>query len=155
MPAKTTKKASKTTGSAKKQSSKKTNKTMEAFMMNGNKEFEKLAQSAQEAGQEQMEALMKSSTILAKGMEDIFQTCLEIAQESGAKNQEAAKALMGCKTLDEFTQAQNKLAQVSFDDFMSGATKVSEMGVKLYTESFAPINDQLGKSIKKAAQAAA
>lgn len=128
---------------------------MEASMINGNKEFEKLAQTAQRAGQEQMEALTKSATILAKGMEDIFQTCMGIMQSSGKKSQDAAKSLMGCKTLDEFTQAQNKLAQASFDDFVSGATKVSEISVKVCTESVAPINDQLGKSIKKAQQAAA
>lgn len=151
---KTPKTAAKVAVGVKKKASKQSNQKTEAFMMNSNKEFEKMAQSAQEAGQEQMDALVKSSTILAKGMEDIFQTCMGMMQSSGEKSQDAAKSLMGCKTVEEFTQAQNKLAQTSYDEFVAGATKVSEMSAKVCTESAAPINDQLGKTMKKAQAAA-
>ncbi len=115
------------------------------------KQFEKFTQDAQSLGQEQVEAFVKSGTILAKGMEDILKTCLSIAQASTEKSQEAAKTMMACKTLNEFTEAQSKLAQDSFDDFMSTATKLSELSIKVATESLEPINDQVGKAMKKAA----
>ena len=59
---------------------------------------------------------------------------------------------MSCKDVKELTEAQNKWAQQSFDDMMSGATKISEISVKLATDAFTPINDQMGKTIKKASE---
>jgi phasin family protein len=126
-------------------------KKMETKTMNTNKQFEKFSQDAANIGQEQVEALVKSGTILAKGMEDIMKTVMNIAQSSTEKSQEAAKAMMSCKTLNEFTEAQTKLAQSSFDDFMATATKLSELSIKVATDSLEPINDQVGKAMKKAA----
>jgi len=123
---------------------------MEMNMFKGPKQFEKITQDAAVLGQDQIEAVVKSTTILAKGMEDIMKTCMEIAQEAGEKSATVTKTMMSCKTLNELTEAQTKLAQTSFDQFMSNATRISEMSVKLCTDCMAPINDQMGKAIKKA-----
>jgi len=123
---------------------------MEMNMFKAPKQFEKITQDAAAIGQDQMDAVMKSTTIFAKGMEDIMKTCMEIAQEAGEKSANATKTMMSCKTLNEFTEAQTKLAQTSFDQFMTNATKISEMSVKVCTDCMAPINDQMGKAIKKA-----
>lgn len=128
---------------------------LETDMFKGNKQFEKIAQDAAAAGQDQVDALVKSSTILAKGVEDILKTCMEIAQETTEKNQSVAKTVMSCKTLNEFTDLQTRLAQASFDEFMTNATRISEKTVKLYTDAFEPINDQVGKAMKKASDAVA
>ncbi len=128
-------------------------KKTEKTIMNAttNKQFEKFTQDAANLGQEQVEAFVKSGTILAKGLEDILKTYVSIAQSSAEKSQEAAKTIFACKTLNEFTEAQSKLAQDSFEDFMSSATKLSELSIKVATESLEPINDQVGKAMKKAA----
>ncbi|PZQ46741.1 MAG: phasin family domain-containing protein [Micavibrio aeruginosavorus] len=128
---------------------------LETNMFKGNKQFEKIAQDAAVIGQDQVDALVKSSTIFAKGMEDILKTCMEIAQDAGEKSQSVAKTVMSCKTLNEFTDVQTRLAQSSFDDFMTNATTISEKAVKLCTEVFEPINDQMGKTIKKASDSMA
>jgi phasin family protein len=128
---------------------------LETDMFKGNKQFEKIAQDATSAGQEQVDALVKSSAILAKGMEDIIKTCMEIAQESSERTQSVAKTVMSCKTINEFMDVQSRLAQASFDDFMTNATRISEKAVKLGTEVFEPINDQMGKSMKRASDLAA
>lgn len=128
---------------------------MENPMLKGNKQAEKIAQDAAAMGQDQMDAVMKASTIFAKGMEDILKTCMEIAAEAGEKSQAVAKTVMSCKTLNEFTEVQTKLAQSSFDEFMTNATRISEKGVKLCTDAMEPINDQMGKAIKKASNLAA
>jgi phasin family protein len=80
---------------------------------------------------------------------------MEICQDAGEKSQAAAKSVMSCKTINEFADVQTKLAQASFDEFMTNATKISEKGVKLCTDAFEPINDQVGKAIKKASDAMA
>jgi phasin family protein len=112
-------------------------------------QFDKIAKEAASAGQEQVDVLVKSSTIFAKGCEDFVKTYVSIAQESAEKNSEALKTLLGCKSLNEFTETQQKLAQTSFDEFVSSATKLSELSVKVATDAFEPINDQVSKSIKK------
>ena len=124
--------------------------SMETNMFKGNKQLEKMTQDAAVMGQDQMEAVVKASTIFAKGMEDIIKTCMEIAQEAGEKSQNAAKTMMACKTLNEFTDVQTRMAQASFDEFMTNSTRLSEKAVKLMTDAMEPINDQMGKSIKRA-----
>lgn len=128
---------------------------LEMDMFKGNKQFEKIAQDAAVLGQDQMDAIIKSTTIFTKGFEDIMKTCMDIAQDAGEKSQSAAKTVMSCKTLNEFTDVQTKLAQASFDDFMTNATRLSEKTVKLCTDAMEPINDQMGKSIKRASDAMA
>ena len=128
---------------------------LETDMFKGNKQFDKIAQDAAIAGQDQVDALVKSSAIFAKGMEDIIKTCMAIAQESGEKSQSIAKTVMSCKTLNEFTDVQAKLAQSSFDEYLTNATKISEKTVKLFTDALEPINSQMGKSIKRASDAMA
>lgn len=130
--------------------------TLETNMFKGNnKQFDQFTQDAAVMGQAQVDAIVKSTTIFTKGMEDIMKTCMEIAQEAGEKSQAAAKSVMSCKTINEFADVQTKLAQASFDEFMTNATKISEKGVKLCTDAMEPINDQMGKAIKKASDAMA
>jgi phasin family protein len=132
-----------------------TNKAMETMMTQGKNQFEKLTQDANELGREGYEAFIKSGSIFAKGFEDIFKTTMEMAQEAAEKQSQFIKEAMSSKTLNEFTEVQNKIAQANFDDFMTGATKISELSVKVLTESSEPLNKQLSKSIKKASDSAA
>lgn len=125
---------------------------METLMTNAPFQFDKMAQEATNMGQAQMEAAMKSSGTFMKGMEDMMKTCMEMMQDSTEKSTEAMKSMMACKTMNEYTEAQNKIAQASFDDFMAGATKLSEMSVKICTEAMEPMNDQMTKAMKKASE---
>ncbi len=128
---------------------------LETNMFQGNKQFDKISQDAAVMGQAQMDALVKSTTIFTKGMEDIMKTCMEICQEAGEISQTVAKTIMSCKTINEFADVQTKLAQASFDEFMTNATKISEKSVKVCTDALEPINDQMGKAMKKASEAMA
>ena len=132
-----------------------TNKTMETIMTQGKTQFDKLAQDATKSSKQQMDAMMKSGNIFMKGFEDITKTYMSWAQSSAEKNSQAMKALLSCKSINEYTETQNKWIQQNFDDFMAGSTKISELGVKVATDAFEPINDQLSKSIKKAAESVA
>ena len=126
---------------------------METSMMKG-KTAESMTRDASAFGQQQMDAVMKSSTIFVKGMEDIVKTCIEIAQASGEKSSNVVKTMMSCKTINELTEMQSRLAQSSFDECMTNMTKISEMGVKLCTEAMQPINDQMGSVIRRTGEAA-
>lgn len=129
--------------------------TMEKNMTQGKVQFDRLAQDGVKGGKDQVEAVMKSGNVFMKGFEDIVKTCVTLAQTSAEKNAQAVKSMMSCKTVTEFTETQNKWVQQNFDDFMSGATRLSELSVKLTTEALEPINDQVGKTIRKATESMA
>lgn len=128
---------------------------METLMTKNKENMEKLSNEAAAIGKESMDAWMKSGSVFMKGYEDMLKTCMGIAQKSVEKNGEAFKTLLACKTVNEYAEVQNRLAQQGFDDFMTGATKISELGIKLASEGFAPINDQVSKAVKKASDAVA
>lgn len=129
--------------------------SMEKIMNTSKNQYEKISSDAANASRQSVEALMKSSNIMMKGCEQLFKACAEIAQESTERNTEAFKNLMACKTLNELTEAQNRMAQENFDEVMTTCTKLSELTIKLCTEVLEPINDQVTKSFKKATESMA
>lgn len=122
----------------------------EFIMVFDTAKFDQFSQDAAQAGREQVEAFVQSGTILAKGMEGFVKAYTTLAQETAEKNAQAFKSLMACKTLNEFTEAQSTLARQNLDGLMAGMTQLSELGVKLATEAYEPINDQVSKAVKKA-----
>jgi phasin family protein len=127
---------------------------METTMNNFKNQYEKMTGDASSTVREGVETFSKSGATFAKGAEQILKTIAEVAQESSQRNAEAVKALMASRTLNEFAEAQNKLAQQNFDDAMSTMTKLSEMTIKLCSEAFEPINGQMTKAMTSAMNAA-
>ncbi len=101
------------------------------------------------------EACSKSGAILMKGMEDIIETMVSLAQSSAEKHAEFMKEVMSVKNVNEFAEIQSKIAQSSFDDFINGATKISEIGVKVLTDSAEPVNAQITQAVQKATKSMA
>lgn len=136
-------------GSAKAYDAKYFTKTMEDIMTNGKNPFDKVSQDAAKIYKENQEAISEAGRIYTKHMEGITQYLTGLTQEAVEKNTAAFKTLWGCKTLHELTEAQSRLAQENFDDFMAGATKLSELSIKLASEAFEPLNDQFTKTFQK------
>jgi len=135
-------------------------KQLEAIMTQPNfdkaqKQFDQFTKEAANLNREGIDAFVKSGTIFAKGFENIMKETMSFAQSSAEKQMKLAKDAMTCKTINEFSDAQNKLAKTSFDDFMSGTTKITELGVKVLTDSIEPISEQVQKSVQKATDAVA
>lgn len=132
-----------------------THNAMEMTMTKNKEQFEKLSNDAAAAGKEGLDALLKSGSVFAKGYEDMFKACFGLAQKTAEKNGEALKTLLTCKTVNEVVELNSRIAQENFDDLMTGVTRLSELSVKLAADGFAPINDQLTKTIRKAGEAMA
>ncbi len=118
-------------------------------------QFDTFLKEAKDFNASYSEACSKSGTIFMKGMEDIVSTMVSLGQQSAEKQSKFFKEAMSCKTINEFAEAQNKIAQSGFDDFMSGATKISEISVKILTDSVEPVNAQITKVVEKATQSVA
>ncbi|MCD8520110.1 MAG: phasin family protein [Alphaproteobacteria bacterium] len=124
-------------------------------MTQSKNQMEKMAQDAASFGREGVEAYIKSSTLWMKGCEDIMRTAMSLAQSSAEKQGKFVKEALSSKTLNEWAEVQNKIAQNNFDDFMAGATKLSELSVKVLSECTEPVNSQASKAVKKVTEAMA
>lgn len=133
----------------------KTPKVMEIKMTANKAQMDKLAKEAQDLSRDNIEAFVKSGSIWAKGYEDIVRETISFAQKTAEKQSAYMKEAMSCKTINEFADVQNKIAKANFEEFVAGATKISEMGAKVLSESAQPLNDQASKAIKKANEAMA
>lgn len=118
-------------------------------------QFDKFIKETTEFGTQYSDACTKSNAILMKGFEDIMGTMMSIAQTTAEKQSAFVKQAMGSKTINEFAELQNKAVQANFDDMMSNATKISEIGVKVLTESAEPVNAQVSKAVQKATESMA
>lgn len=101
------------------------------------------------------EACTKSSAIFMKGMENIMGTMMSLAQGAAEKQAEVVKEIMSIKNVNELSDIQSKLMKSGFDDFVSGATKISEISAKVLTDSAAPVSAQMTQAAQKATKAKA
>lgn len=129
--------------------------SMEKIMSTSKNNFEKFKTDATASSKQGFEALVKSGTVFAQGMEQYIKTVTEIVQNSAERQGEAFKQLLTCKTLNEVTETQNKIAQDNFEEVMQAATKLSEVAIKIATEAFEPINEEVNKNVKKASESLA
>ena len=113
-------------------------------------QFENLASEAKNFGRDGFEAFSKSLTLYAKGVETIMRESMSIAQKTAEKQTQLVKEAMSAKTINQWAEAQSRIAQTNFDDCMAAASKLSELSVRVMTESAEPLNHQISKGMKKA-----
>lgn len=117
--------------------------------------FDKISNETMTFSKDCSDACAKSGQIFMKGFEDIIGAVVTLVQSAAEKNAKFVKEAMSSKTINEFADLQSKMAQASFDDFMSGATKISELSVKILSEGAEPVNAHITKAVQKATEALA
>ncbi len=90
-------------------------------------------------GKDNVEAVMTSGAILAKGVQDLNDMWLGFAQASVEGAVGAAQAMFGCKTLPEVVEVQTGLAQAQYEKFVTDSRRLSDMSAKLAENASAPI----------------
>lgn len=101
-------------------------------------------------GKDNFDAVVKASTIWSKGLQTVGATVYSLAQASVEENVNAAKALMACKNVQEFTSLQADLAKTGYEKFVKEAGKVSETTVKLAEEAMEPIAARVNAAVELA-----
>lgn len=123
---------------------------LEKFGPNLYKGFEDVQQSSKD----NVEAVVKSSQIFAKAAEELNKAISTFAQSSLELNVQAGQALLGAKSLQDLVEVQQELARSSFDHFIAGSSKISDMAVKVTNEAFEPIQTRVNSTIEKLSKAA-
>ena len=112
--------------------------------------LDQLIKNSTEFSSQYSDACTKSSSILMKGLEDIVETATTLIQSSTEKQTKYMKQAMSSKNINDLADIQGKMFQENLDDLMSGLTKISEMSIKVLSDSSEPLNAELNKAVKKA-----
>lgn len=94
-------------------------------------------------GKENVDALLQSSTLAVKGLEELARHYSKIANQSIEQTQAAVKSLTGAKDPNEFQAAYAALAKANFDNFVAESRKLQEMANDIMSKSFAPLNARI------------
>ena len=111
--------------------------------------YEDFSKQALSNIQEGNEAISKAQKLAMKGFENYFKSLSDIAQKSTDSLTSALKKLIECNSLNELAEAQQIAVQQILDDAIVNTSKLSELTVKLYSDTFEPINSHFTKTYKK------
>ena len=106
-------------------------------------QFEKIAKSFEDVAafnQDNFDALVKSSNIAVKAVEEMNAEIVSFSKKSVEEGVAAAKELSAIKTMPELLEKQTAFAKSSVDDFMKQATKFNELAMAAAKDVFEPMN---------------
>ena len=106
-------------------------------------------------GKENLDAVVASGTIVAKGMESFSKEVFALAQSSLETSMTAAKQFMGVRSLREAIDLQAEVSRSQFDRLMADGAKLTEMSMKVANEAFQPIQARVNVALEKMLKPAA
>lgn len=115
------------------------NDKAKAALEKSSKAFEELG----ELTKGNLEAVVESSKIAAKGVESLSQEAAEFSRKSFEKTSSTMKSFAAVKTPAEFFQLHSDLLSATLDSFASEASKNSEAFLKLASDISTPISNRV------------
>lgn len=103
----------------------------------------KIAEEAVEFNKANIEALVESGKIAAKGIETLGQEGVTFARKSFEDTTAALKGYTAVKTPADFFKLYAENSKKAFDAAVAQTSKTSELVVKLTNDSFAPISNRV------------
>lgn len=110
--------------------------------------------SLADLGRDNFAAMTKANLALSEGLQAIGHEILAYATSSFESASQTATALLGAKTLDEVIQLHSELAKAALGTLVERSAKLSEMGVALASETFAPLGGRVEATLTKLTRAA-
>lgn len=96
-----------------------------------------------------VDAVVASGTIVAKGAEVASKQVAAFTQASLEKNVATGKAVLAVKTIRELIDLQNSYFKSSLDALVSESTKLQELSVKIANEALAPLSARVNVTVEK------
>jgi hypothetical protein len=93
----------------------------------------------QNLSKQQLEAFTAASTTLTKGLQEIAAETTEYAKKAFASGSAVYEKLLGARSVETAIQIQSEYAKQAYEAFVAQASKVSELVVKLASESLKPV----------------
>jgi phasin family protein len=109
------------------------------------KNFEDLA----EFNKGNFDAFMAASNAATKGFETLSQQMIAYNQKAVETSMATAKALLGCKTVQDVVEVHSDLTKKGIDEWLAEGTKFSELTVKVANQAAEPINSRLTEAVDR------
>ena len=105
--------------------------------------------------QDNVDALVKSSGIAAKAVEELNAEWMSYSKKSIEEGVAAAKEMSSVKSLPEFVEKQADLAKTSFDAFVKQSARFNEMYLAAAKDVYAPLTERASAAADMAKSARA
>ena len=105
-------------------------------------------------GQGNVEALVKSSQIVATGLQDISKMIAASAQASMEEAMNTFRALSGVRSMKEAIDLQASLARSTVEKTLTQTSQVAETSFKLAEQAIAPIASRMSLAVQSFGKAA-
>lgn len=92
--------------------------------------------------QDNVDALVKSSGIAAKAVEELNAEWMSFSKKSMQEGVAAAKEMTTVKSIPEFVEKQADLAKMSFEAFVKQTARFNEMYLAAAKDVYAPLTDR-------------
>ncbi|MGE0734221.1 MAG: phasin family protein [Alphaproteobacteria bacterium] len=96
-----------------------------------------------------IDAVFAAGAIASKGIETLGAEVTAVGEKSLDASFATAKALFGCKTFKDVTDLQAEFVRSQLDAMFANTTKLSEMAMKVASETFEPIQTRVTKTMEK------
>lgn len=100
-------------------------------------------------GKGNLEAMVESSKIAAKGLETIGQEAAEFTRKSFESATAAMKSLAATRSPTEFMKLQSDYARSMFDSVIAGTSRSTEMMLKLANDVAQPLSNRVAVAADK------
>lgn len=94
-------------------------------------------------GKENMEAIVASATVTAKGFETMSGRAMAFSKMAVENHMSAAKTIMGSKSVQELVERQTEYARTAFDTYLAEMNQMSDLWSGLAKDAFKPLNERV------------
>lgn len=129
-------------------------KTMQAQWGTAQEMATKSLDEMSKVNKDVVDAGIKSSTIMARGAEDISKRAIAFSRSSMEANVAVARGLIGCRNLNDALDLQTSHTKSSYENLIAEASAIQEMSMKVASDAFAPLQAELTAAAEKMTKAA-
>lgn len=112
------------------------------------------AKGAAQQSSENLQAMVESSTVLAKGIQDISSEWIRLAQSRVTKNLDGFDALLRCRSVQDLVAVQSELARDNMEQILNNSRHIAERSVQVASEAAQKIVARAKQSADRARRAA-
>ncbi len=96
-----------------------------------------------------VDAVVQSSTIVAKGAEAAGKQVAAFTQASLEQSVATGQAVLAVKSIRELIDLQNSYFKQSLDALVAESTKLQQLSIKVTNEAMAPLNARVNVAVEK------
>ncbi len=100
-------------------------------------------------GRDNIDAVAEVGTIAVHGLQDVGKEWVGLVQKSADEVPATVKAIAACKTVQDVAELQADIAKANVETFMNAAVKFQQLGFKLATTTFEPLNKRFADTVNK------